>query len=68
MISSEFKTARELSMTEEILELQKRNAIRLQEAKEKMGSRYLLHPANKVVKMQVSAPVLQNYNFLSASA
>lgn len=27
-------------------ELQERNAIRLKEAKEKMGTKYLLHPAN----------------------
>lgn len=31
-------------------DLQQRNEARIKEAKEKMGTRYLLHPANKVQK------------------
>ena len=38
-------------MTEqEILELQQRNALRLEEAKQKLGTKYLLHPANRITK------------------
>ncbi len=33
-------------------ELRNRNAIRLEQAKEKLGEKYLLHPANKVKKVK----------------
>lgn len=35
-------------------ELQQRNAQRLQEAKEKLGEKYLLHPKNQVKKLPKS--------------
>lgn len=50
MISSEFTTMREMTQSAELEELRLRNEQRLREAKEKMGSRYLLHPSNKVVR------------------
>ena len=50
MISSEFVTMREMTQSTELEELRLRNEQRLKEAKEKMGSRYLLHPANKIVR------------------
>lgn len=38
-------------MTEQMIEeLRQRNAIRLQEAKAKMGDKYLLHPSNQITK------------------
>ena len=33
-------------------EIQERNAQRLQEAKERLGTKYLLHPANHVKRRQ----------------
>lgn len=33
-------------------DLKQRNEVRIKEAKEKMGRKYLLHPENKVVKRQ----------------
>lgn len=35
---------------QEIIELRQRNAQRLEEAKKKLGSRWLLHPDNKATK------------------
>lgn len=36
-------------------EIQERNAQRLQEAKERLGTKYLLHPANQVKKVSNAA-------------
>lgn len=44
MISSEFKSL--VNIDQATAELRERNAIRLQEAKDKLGKKYLLHPAN----------------------
>jgi hypothetical protein len=47
----EFK---ELSMyaTDEIIELRKRNEIRLTEAKQKLGDKWLMHPNNIIKKLK----------------
>jgi hypothetical protein len=37
-------------LDEELAKLQERNAIRLEEAKAKLGQRYLLHPSNQITK------------------
>ena len=38
-------------VNKEMKELRERNALRLQEAKDKLGTKWLLHPDNKVKKL-----------------
>jgi len=42
----------EFEMTKELKELRERNEVRLREAKEKLGSKWLLHPSNAPKKVK----------------
>ena len=50
--------------TEMMKELRERNAKRLQEAKERLGERWLLHPNNEVYrKKSIDVPILTQAQF-----
>lgn len=44
---------------EELEELRRRNAARVEEAKQSMGTRYLLHPANQVTRKSFQKRIRQ---------
>ena len=42
-------------LEQELLELRARNEVRLKEAKERMGTKYLLHPDNRVKRIKTES-------------
>ena len=56
MISDEFKEVVDMTSTEGVMALRLRNEERMKIAKEKLGEKWLLHPANSPTKPQFSIP------------